>query len=343
MVLEMRNAFDSTQVHANGVRVGSVDATEPGLQSINVRYAASGEEELVVQAVGYQNGRPFYSPKATITAVPRPPRVGEYINEFDSFADRADFLGEGFTISRVDHWLTASPYPANSNLTYTLTVPVQVSDVNSMMTWSDIALVQPGLPNFDYTQIAFRDYVIVEATANGTTWVPLVDGYDATFDGTWQSAYPSGQAPTRDMLRDHTVDLRNFFDVGQIIFIRFRLYSDASNQGAGWFIDRLEVQQGAPVANEAAADLPTEFALHANYPNPFNPSTSISFSLPKRTEVRLRIFDTNGRAVETIASGDFAAGHHTVSWDAIDLASGMYFYQLEAGSFVQTRKMLLVK
>jgi len=346
MDLDLLSAFDSTQVTANGERIWSIGANEPGRQSISIRYDPGSPTDIVVQAVGYQNGKRFHSPTAAMTAFPRPARVGEYVNEFDRTADADDFAGDGFSVQREEAlgWLkTSSPYPANSNLTFTLVTPIQVSDVNPMMNWSDVAMVQPGLPGFDWTQSQFRDYVVVEASTDGINWINLGDGYDANFDPIWRALYPTGGRPGRNLLRDHSINLLSFYDVGQIIFIRFRLFTDASNEGAGWFIDRIEIQLGSPVASESVTDIPAEFALHANYPNPFNPSTNISFAVPERSDVSIQIFDVNGRLVETLASGILAAGNHSLKWNAIDLASGIYFYRLEAGSFVETRKMLLLK
>jgi flagellar hook assembly protein FlgD len=94
--------------------------------------------------------------------------------------------------------------------------------------------------------------------------------------------------------------------------------------------------------------LPTDFTLEQNYPNPFNPSTRIDFSLPVAGDVTLMIYDVLGRSIRTLASGSYAAGHHTVTWDSRDgsgqtVASGVYFYRLEAGGTSTTRKMMLLK
>jgi len=100
-------------------------------------------------------------------------------------------------------------------------------------------------------------------------------------------------------------------------------------------------------------DLPNKFALEQNYPNPFNPTTVISFQLPQQSYVRLEIFDVMGRRIAQLANETMEAGVHQVSFDATDLASGMYMYRLQArsslgedglaGDFLQTRQMMLVK
>ncbi|HUV29704.1 MAG TPA: T9SS type A sorting domain-containing protein [Acidobacteriota bacterium] len=89
--------------------------------------------------------------------------------------------------------------------------------------------------------------------------------------------------------------------------------------------------------------LPTTFALEQNHPNPFNPTTNVSFGLPVASEVRLRVYNTLGQQVATLVDGRLEAGVHTVAWDASHVASGVYLYRLEAGDFVQTKKMVLLK
>ncbi|MCX6170063.1 MAG: T9SS type A sorting domain-containing protein [Ignavibacteriales bacterium] len=90
-------------------------------------------------------------------------------------------------------------------------------------------------------------------------------------------------------------------------------------------------------------EIPTEFALMQNFPNPFNPTTNIKFALPKESNVTLKIYNILGEEVANLVNKVMPAGYHTVNFDATKLASGMYIYRIEAGSFVQVKKMLLMK
>jgi photosystem II stability/assembly factor-like uncharacterized protein len=88
---------------------------------------------------------------------------------------------------------------------------------------------------------------------------------------------------------------------------------------------------------------PVDYHLSQNYPNPFNPATTITFSLPERTDVRLSVFNVLGEEVSQLFNGTMEGGSHEVRFDAADLPSGIYFYQLNAGEFTSTKKMLLLK
>lgn len=92
-----------------------------------------------------------------------------------------------------------------------------------------------------------------------------------------------------------------------------------------------------------SATIPLQYLLKQNYPNPFNPTTNISFSIPTQTFVSLKIFDLIGREVETIFSGEMRAGGYSKQWNAANYPSGIYLYRLQAGSFVETKKLILLK
>ena len=106
----------------------------------------------------------------------------------------------------------------------------------------------------------------------------------------------------------------------------------------------LHVTQGGTSAEE----IPAIMLLRGNYPNPFNPKTTIRFSLPSAGEVNLVVFDVKGRQVATLIDGSMDAGDHHVVWDGQNDAgqsqpSGLYFYTLDTGDEKATRKMLMLK
>lgn len=101
--------------------------------------------------------------------------------------------------------------------------------------------------------------------------------------------------------------------------------------------------EGYLFTNEKVNPTPKQFALAQNYPNPFNPITMIRYELPERADVTLKVYDILGREVATLVNAGQGQGAYQVPFNASNLASGVYFYRLKAGSFMQTKKMLLVK
>jgi hypothetical protein len=89
--------------------------------------------------------------------------------------------------------------------------------------------------------------------------------------------------------------------------------------------------------------MPSEFSLSQNYPNPFNPSTKIKYSIPQSSNVVIKVFDILGNEIELLANEEKPAGTYELTWSAANLPSGVYFYQLKAGSFLETKKMILLK
>jgi hypothetical protein len=125
-------------------------------------------------------------------------------------------------------------------------------------------------------------------------------------------------------------------------------YSDSSYAGAAWVFTR----SGTPVREEAA-NVPSQFVLEQNYPNPFNPSTKIQFTIVStqsgsasggnRQLTIVKVYDVLGREVVTLVNEVKEPGTYTVEFDASSLASGVYFYRLQAGTYVKTKKLLLLR
>jgi hypothetical protein len=90
-------------------------------------------------------------------------------------------------------------------------------------------------------------------------------------------------------------------------------------------------------------EIPTEYSISQNYPNPFNPTTKIKFALPQRALTKIIIYDLLGREVQTLLNKELEAGYREISFDASNFQSGVYFYRIQSGNFIQTKKMILIK
>jgi hypothetical protein len=95
--------------------------------------------------------------------------------------------------------------------------------------------------------------------------------------------------------------------------------------------------------NGDQSNIPKEYALQQNFPNPFNPTTTISYQLPKSSFVKLAIYDINGRLVEILVNDQKNAGYYSINWNAVNISSGIYIYKIEADEFRNVKKCLIVK
>jgi hypothetical protein len=153
--------------------------------------------------------------------------------------------------------------------------------------------------------------------------------------------------PTSTVYQRYSVSLNQF--AGQGIFIAFK---HMDQNGDGIFIDDVSVERPGPVGITSPNNVPDKFLLSQNYPNPFNPGTKIEFKIPSWEGygvsrgvglVTMQVFDITGREVQTLVNEELQPGTYDVTFDGSGLNSGVYFYKLTAGNFVQTRKMLLIK
>jgi hypothetical protein len=125
--------------------------------------------------------------------------------------------------------------------------------------------------------------------------------------------------------------------IGLVMFVR-EIPADQAHTGA---LVRYDAVTSVEVNNELA--VPTGFRLCQNYPNPFNPSTVISYHVASVGKVSLKVFDLLGREVSTLINEVKSAGTYTTTFNAANMPSGVYFYRLQAGSYIETKKLILLR
>ena len=109
------------------------------------------------------------------------------------------------------------------------------------------------------------------------------------------------------------------------------------------FIGETVINMNPTAVEQTNLDIPSDYALLNNYPNPFNPSTTISFSIPEEEFVSLKVFNSLGEEVAELVNETLSAGSYSASFNASDLTSGVYFYKINTGTFVEIKKMMLIK
>jgi len=137
-----------------------------------------------------------------------------------------------------------------------------------------------------------------------------------------------------------TISQFNAFYIDSLFPGYFNFKVEIMSDGWTFWTDSMKVYL---TGVEEETTLPTEFSLEQNYPNPFNPSTKIQYSVPQFSNVLIKVFDILGSEIETLVNEEKSVGSYEVEFDASKLVSGIYFYQLRAGSFVETKKMILLR
>ena len=120
----------------------------------------------------------------------------------------------------------------------------------------------------------------------------------------------------------------------------FNFKVEVMSENWTYWKDSLQVVVGV---EEEFNNAPTEFLLSQNYPNPFNGTSTIKYSIPKSSQVSLKIFNTLGEEIETLVNEEKPVGTYELNWNAANLPSGVYFYRLQAGDFISVKKMILLK
>jgi hypothetical protein len=206
-----------------------------------------------------------------------------------------------------------------ASVIYDQTVSNLTSDYNDLYynnSYPNNCLVRIGSTNYN----TLSDWQAMGKDLNSITEMPhFVAPEDLHIDVNFETLIDSGATPIAGIDTDFDGETRN---------------ATTPDIGADEFLI---------VGVEDEITLPTEFALEQNYPNPFNPSTVISYQLPVSNDVTLKVFDILGNEIETLVNEEKSAGTYELTWNVASLPSGVYFYQLKAGDFIQTKKMLLIK
>jgi hypothetical protein len=182
---------------------------------------------------------------------------------------------------------------------------------------------------------------------NGNIFISWQDNSNGNYDIYCQVYSLSGQSIRTNFKINSNNDMSD--QKNPIIYLTdkglYAVWEDNRVPGQGWdiFANVIALEDIPPLEAEIYFDIPLDFLLKQNHPNPFNLSTTISFSIPERSFVSLKIFDLLGNEIAVMVSEELSEGNYTRQWDAKNLSSGVYFYRLQTGVFTETKKLILLK
>jgi hypothetical protein len=236
--------------------------------------------------------------------------------------------GDGLTHS-TDNGLTWDPYMARLGYMYVSSLAIS------------------GLNFF-----AGTDNGVFLSSDKGNNWNPVNTGLTsisigalyvynnklltATFNGNGSSIFLSTNNGSN--WSKFSTGLTNDIYIYNFIFSGNNIYA-ATSQGV-W---RRPINELIVGVEQNRSEVPTMFSLSQNYPNPFNPITDISFTIPTKSFITLKIFDALGREVAMLVNGYLSVGSYTKQWNAKSASSGIYFYSLVAGPYKETKKLVLLR
>ncbi|MCS7210277.1 MAG: T9SS type A sorting domain-containing protein [Chloroherpetonaceae bacterium] len=293
---------------------------------------------------------PFAGARLTTLSVSRQPANRLYYGTNTGRVFRVD---DAHTATPTTTEITGANFPRNASgatVGYVSSIAIDPNDADKVL----VALSNYNIQSLYYTENGGISWTAVggnlEENPDGTgsgpavKWVDIlpVQGGAVYFAGTTTGLY----ATTRlnGMQTQWVQQGRNLIGNVVVDMIRSRQTDGlvvVATHGAGVY--STNITSLAPLSAQTDAPVAKSFRLMQNYPNPFNPSTTIQYQLPIAANVVLKVYDALGREVATLVNERKPAGLHQVEFRPVNLASGTYFYRLQAGSYSETKKMMLIK
>ena len=209
----------------------------------------------------------------------------------------------------------------NSGVNQMVSIPLNLSTYPAVyLSWYQKYALETGY-DFGYVDVSSN---------NGTSWSRLAT-YNGVDSATWKF---------------QSFNITSLVGGSTNMLVRFRDSCDANTNYDGWYVDNIKISayQVSPLVGiNGNVEEPFTYSLAQNYPNPFNPMTNISYSIPKSGMVTLKVYNTLGMEIATLVNEVKQAGNNTITFNAAGLSSGVYFYRIESGDFVDIKKMVLLK
>jgi photosystem II stability/assembly factor-like uncharacterized protein len=341
-----RAAYDSVHVDINDETYARLPQVRAYLDTFVV-VKVEPPDYLDVQVIGFKDGRSYFSNAMQQMIYEAVDSVNISFNSGFS-----DFYGD-LTIDKPQGFSTAGlqsdhPYKDMQDYVAILGTPLKIGEKYHLI-YKDIALVEPGEEGHFYPDQQMWDYVTVEGSTDGENWRILITPYDARLNKNWLSYYNDSKNPDDGLYVQHDIDLDDFYSAGDYVYLRFRLHADPYTHGWGWIIDDVHIAP-AGATGMAESTPPVSFKVWEAYPNPFNPSTTIRFTLDRTEKVSLKIYNAAGQLVRTLLDDamHYKGNEYRYIWHGRNdfgnpVASGIYFFKVETPHHHTVRKMVLLR
>ncbi len=333
--IKLTEEFDSTDVFINGIKSGKLPAAAQGEYMVTISNAPKGT--VSAKLISYKGSSPVHSVTLSGENLLLKSYQQHYFNYFN---EATDFSLKGFSVQAFGNsnnsLKSPSSYLVNSENIAILSQPIVLNADYPFFFYRDVAIVEPGATGSTFGQVAFKDYVVVEATKDGLTWIPIENGYDAALNSNWLSAFTNAEQGNTSLFVDHNINLTTKFTAGDTLLFRMRLYSDNAITSWGWAIDDLYIQQRPTAVVE---DNNSTLSMQA-YPNPAQEAFTVSYAIAKASPVALTILDLSGRVVFMKSWTWKTPGLYDENVNLPD-PRGMYLIKLKTSTGQRVQKMIL--
>lgn len=333
----MKSAFDSTYIYIDGTLINKLlQPATPGIISLETNYFASNTGQVYLRS--FYRGVPYVSHRFNFELLDYNAAVDSYENDFTSIGN--DFYGNGFTERAYSNFNGRAihsdhNYLKNAYYQYILKSPIRVSSSDALINFLEVVIIEPGMEGSIPGTTDFNDYVVVQGSLDGITWLNLLDEYDASETSDWESVYIINDPGSKDLFKFRSINLLDTFEANDEILIRFLLVANSVNEGWGWAIDNLRIQTDNVITGIDSEILSARFSV---YPNPVAKNSVTIIQKNSNEQGMVSLFNINGQLVLT---QPLSMSDKTQIELPEVLKNGIYSFIITWGTKSETHKVII--
>jgi photosystem II stability/assembly factor-like uncharacterized protein len=333
--LLFKGDYDKVEVFLNDVSIKEyLNVSKGDVENLTSEIVEGDNSVKVVATIGTKKIESLSS----VFGLPLKDPSGSYVSDFNSMKSLSDdFYGDDYVLSQPTGFdnkaiNTSHPYDLNKDHYLYLRNPIVVSGTYPNFSYKDVAIIEPGEDGTSYPDEGYWDYVTIEASSDGQNWKNLVTPYDADYKSDWRALYDNDGSPDKSTYEIHSFNTTAKFSKGDVILIRFKLYSDGGASSWGWIIDDLEIQKGALSLEDNY--LSTQFKV---FPNPVVDETLYLESTTESRISNIKLYNLSGQVLLNRDFADVNKAEVNVS----SFAKGQYLIKVETGNGAFSKKVMI--